>query len=145
MKRIKPSEEAITGVNVVPIIDVTLVLLVILLVMSPIVNIPSLPVDLPEAMTKETKDQNVTVSLSENGGLSLDNEIVDWQELPGRLRQTLKGREDVVIIVRADKNLPYGIVENLIKTVNQHAGKFPVAIATKQRVTPIGVPETPQP
>ena len=137
MKRVKPTEEAVTGVNVVPIIDVTLVLLVILLVMSPIVNIPSLPVDLPEAMTKETKDQNITVSLSENGGISVDNEMVDWQDLPARLRATLKGREDVVIIVRADKNLPYGTVENLIKTVNRYAGKFPVAIATKQRVTPI--------
>lgn len=137
MKRVKPTEEAVTGVNVVPIIDVTLVLLVILLVMSPIVNIPSLPVDLPEAMTKETKDQNVTVSLSENGGISIDNEIVDWQDLPATLRRTLKGREDVVVIVRADKNLPYGIVENLIKTVNAHSGKFPVAIATKNRVTPI--------
>jgi biopolymer transport protein ExbD len=128
MKSVKATEEAVTQVNVVPIIDVTLVLLVILLVMSPIVNIPSLPVDLPEAMTKETKDQNVT---------SVDNAIVPWENLGATLRQTLKGREDVVVIVRADKNLPYGVVENLIKAVNRHSGKFPVAIATKQRSTPI--------
>jgi biopolymer transport protein TolR len=141
MKRVQPTEEAVTTVNVVPIIDVTLVLLVILLVMSPIVNIPNLAVDLPEAMTKETKDQNLTVSLSEGGALSVDNELVDWETLPMKLRAVLKGREDVVIIVRADKNLPYGVVENLIKTVNRYAGKFPVAIATKQRSNPIVAPE----
>ncbi|MCB4756862.1 MAG: biopolymer transporter ExbD [Elusimicrobia bacterium] len=137
MKRLKPAEEAVSGVNVVPIIDVTLVLLVILLVMSPIVNLPNLPVELPEAMTKEMKEQNVSVSLSVDGMVSVDQEIVDWQDLPKKLRQALRGREDLVVIVRADKSLPYGVVENLIKVVNRNAGTFPVAIATRQRMAPL--------
>jgi len=137
MKRIEPAEEAISGVNVVPIIDVTLVLLVILLVMSPIVNLPNLPVELPEAMTKEMKEQNLSVSLSADGAVSIDQEIIDWKDLPAKLRRAVQGREDLVVIVRADKNLPYGVVENMIKTVNQNIGKLPVSIATRQRMMPL--------
>ncbi len=135
MKRVKAGEEPVTGVNVVPIIDVTLVLLVVLLVMSPIVNLPSLPVELPEAMTKETKDQNISVSLSADGGVSIDQEIIEFKDLPTKLRRAIKGREGLVVIVRADKNLPFGVVENLLRVVNQNAGSLPVAVATRQRVT----------
>ncbi len=137
MKKLKPTEEAVTGVNVVPIIDVTLVLLVILLVMSPIVNLPSLPVDLPEAMTKETKDQNVSVTLTAEGFISIDNDRVEFKDLPWKLRKTLEGREDIVVIVRADKSLPYGAVDKLLKVVNRNAGKFPVAVGTRQRAAAI--------
>jgi biopolymer transport protein ExbD len=135
MKRVKAGEEPVTGVNVVPIIDVTLVLLVVLLVMSPIVNLPSLPVELPEAMTKETKDQNISVSLSADGGVSIDQEIIEFKDLPTKLRRAIKGREGLVVIVRADKNLPFGVVENLLRVVNKNAGSLPVAVATRQRVT----------
>jgi len=137
MKRLKATEEAVTGVNIIPIIDVTLVLLVILLVMSPIVNLPSLPVDLPEAMTKETKDQNVSVTLTAEGFIAVDNDKVEFKDLPAKLRQVLKDREDIVVIVRAEKSLPYGVVDNLLKVVNRNAGKFPVAVGTKQRSTPL--------
>lgn len=137
MKRLKATEEAISGVNVVPIIDVTLVLLVILLVMSPLVNLPNLPVELPEAMTKETKDQNVSVSLGLDGRVSIDSEIIEWQQIPAKLQYALRDRKDVVVIVRADKNLPYGTVESLLKLVNRHAGKWPVAVATRQRSVPL--------
>ena len=134
MKRVEITEEAISGVNIVPVIDVTLVLLVILLLMSPILNLPSIPVELPEAMTKETKDQNISVSLGSDGSISIDTDIVEWRDLPRKLNQKLRDRkEDVVVIVRADKNLPYGNVENFLRTVNKYVGNRAVAIATTQR------------
>jgi len=135
MKKQQTYDEPIAGVNIVPIIDVTLVLLVVLLVLSPIINIPSMKVDLPEAMTKETKDQNLTVSLGADGQMSIDSDMVTIQELPAMLTAKLKGRKDVVVIIRADKNLPYGNVENFIRTVNRYVGDRAVAIATQQRTT----------
>lgn len=137
-KETKTQEEAISGVNIVPVIDVTLVLLVILLLMSPVINLPNLPVELPEAMTKETKDQNLTVSLASDGRVSIDTDIVEWADLPTQLVNRLKDRDDVVLIVRADKNLEYGTVENLIRTVNRYAGNRAVAIATAQRTGKLG-------
>jgi biopolymer transport protein ExbD len=134
MKRVDVSVDAISGVNIIPVIDVTLVLLVILLLMSPIINIPNLPVELPEAMTKETKDQNITISLASDGSISVDSDIVVWEQFPAKLKEKIKDRKDVVLIVRADKNLPYGNVENFLRTVNKYAGNRAVAIATQQRV-----------
>lgn len=134
MKRVEVSEEAISGVNIIPVIDVTLVLLVILLLMSPILNLPNIPVELPEAMTKETKDQNLTVSLGSDGGISIDTDIVEFKDLPRTLTEKLRDRKDnVVVIVRADKNLPYGNVESFLRTVNRYVGNRAVAIATQQR------------
>lgn len=134
MKKTTPTDEAISGVNIIPVIDVTLVLLVILLLMSPIINLPSLPVELPEAMTKETKDQNITVSLGSDGSISIDTDIVTWDKFPSTLVSKLKSRNnDIVVIVRADKNLPYGNVENFLRTVNSYVGNRAVAIATQQR------------
>ena len=43
----------------------------------------------------------------------------------------MKDRKDTVVIVRADKNLPYGAVENFIRTVNRYVGNRAVAIATQ--------------
>ena len=134
MKRVNVTEEAISGVNIIPVIDVTLVLLVILLLMSPIINLPNIPVELPEAMTKETKDQNLTVSLGSDGTISVDTETVPWKDLPRTLTAKLRERKDnIVVIVRADKNLPYGNVENFLRTVNKYVGNRAVAIATQQR------------
>lgn len=137
MKRKKKEYEApISGVNIVPVIDVTLVLLVILLVMSPVLNLPNLPLELPEAITKETKDENITVSLGSDGRISIDSEIIDNNQLGRRLISKLKDRkDDSVVIVRADKNLPYGNVEGFIRDVNRFVGNRAVAIATQQRTT----------
>jgi biopolymer transport protein ExbD len=138
MKKVNADLDPISGVNIIPVIDVTLVLLVIFIVLSPIMNLPNIPVQLPEAMTKETKDQNLTVSLGSDGTISIDTDVITWDALPGALRQKLSERKnDVVVIVRADKNLPYGNVENFLRTVNKYAGKHAVAIATQQRSKPL--------
>ena len=133
MKRSEVQEEAISGVNIIPVIDVTLVLLVILLVMSPVLDLPKLNVDLPEAMTKETKDENLTVSLTADGKIGVDNDVTTLEDLPRVLKTRLAGRKDAVVIVRADKALPYGAVEKLLRTVNRHVGNRAVAVATRQR------------
>jgi biopolymer transport protein ExbD len=138
VKKTEAELEPISGVNIIPVIDVTLVLLVIFIVLSPMMNLPNIPVQLPEAATKETKDQNLTLSLGSDGTISIDTDIIAWDALPGALRQKLSERkEDVIVIVRADKDLPYGNVENFLRTVNKYVGKHAVAIATQQRSTPL--------
>jgi biopolymer transport protein ExbD len=134
VKKVEAELEPISGVNIIPVIDVTLVLLVIFIVLSPIMNLPNIPVELPEAVTKETKDQNLTVSLGSDGTISIDTDVIAWDALPNALRQKLiERKDDVIVIVRADKNLPYGNVENFLRTVNKYVGKHAVAIATQQR------------
>ncbi|HTK68276.1 MAG TPA: biopolymer transporter ExbD, partial [Candidatus Eisenbacteria bacterium] len=63
----------ITKVNVVPIIDVSLVLVIILLVTAPLMSVADLPVDLPQARSRDSEDErNISITLSSTGALAVD-------------------------------------------------------------------------
>ena len=125
----------ITKVNVVPIIDVSLVLVIILLVTAPLMTVADLPVDLPQAHTREAEDErNVSITLSSTGALAVDEEVVTRESLPGVLATHLakNGNQDVLVVVRADSGAPYTEVQGLLKDARA-AGATRLAIATRQR------------
>ncbi|HET9253309.1 MAG TPA: biopolymer transporter ExbD [Candidatus Eisenbacteria bacterium] len=125
----------ITKVNVVPIIDVSLVLVIILLVTAPLMTVADLPVDLPQAQTREAEDErNVSITLSSTGALAVDEEVVTRESLPAVLQNHLKqsGNEDVLVVVRADSGAPYATVQGLLQDARA-AGATRLAIATRQR------------
>ena len=83
--------EIITKVNVTPIIDVALVLVIILLVTAPLLSTADLPVSLPEARTREAEDQrNVSVTLGRDGSLAVDDRIVARAELAETVKRPLE-------------------------------------------------------
>ncbi|MGE5176754.1 MAG: ExbD/TolR family protein [Hyphomicrobiales bacterium] len=130
----------ITKVNMTPLIDVCLVLVIILLVTAPLIAVADLPVDLPQAQTREAEDErNVSITLATDGELAIDEEHVTRDSLPALLQQRLerKGNEDVLVVVRADSNAPYSSVRDLLD-VARAAGATRLAIATRQQteVTP---------
>src|SRR2546427_5150740 len=95
----------ITKINVTPIIDVALVLVIILLVTAPLLSVADLPVDLPQARTREAEDErNVSITLSSTGRLAVDDQVVSPEALGALLRGKLSKRdnEDVLVVVRAD-------------------------------------------
>jgi biopolymer transport protein TolR len=125
----------ITKVNVVPIIDVSLVLVIILLVTAPLMTVADLPVDLPQAHTREAEDErNVSITLSSTGALAVDEEVVTRDMLRGVLQTHLaeNGNQDVLVVVRADSGAPYTAVQGLLEDARA-AGATRLAIATRQR------------
>lgn len=134
MKIVQEQGDSISGINITPIIDITLVLLIVMLVAAPVLNIPNLPVNLPEAFTAETKEQNVSVSLGSDLRIGLDDEVVkDPKNFPRRLKMKLKTMKKAVIIVRADKDIAYVEVENLMALIRQVAPQHRIAVATRQK------------
>lgn len=133
MKKIKESGQPIGGVNIAPVINVAFVLVIVMLMTAPILNIPNMPVDLPEAVTTETKEQNITVSLAKDGRVSVDEEIVEWDMLTKKLNAKLKRNKKILVIIRADKNVLYSKVENLIDIIKTRTQARKIAIATVQR------------
>lgn len=121
----------IVGINIVPIIDVCLVLLIILLATAPIINAPGLPVQLPKAVTSETKERNLTVSLSRDGRLAVNTEPSSWETVGGMVQRGLVGQRALLVILRADQGVAYGQVERLIE-LTKRAGAKRIAIATQQ-------------
>ena len=125
----------ITRINVTPIIDVALVLVIILLVTAPLMSVADLPVDLPQARTREAEDErNVSITLSSTGRLAVDDKMISDQDLGPYLRAKLSKPENqnVLVVVRADSGAPYEAVRHLL-TQAKAAGALRIAIATRQR------------
>src|SRR5215831_3231759 len=90
MKQRRLSPEPITKVNVTPIIDVALVLVIILLVTAPMMSVADLPVRLPQATTREAENErNISMTLGSDGALALDDQLVNEPELRARLSARL--------------------------------------------------------
>ena len=135
VRRVTPHAEPITQVNVTPIIDVALVLVIILLVTAPLLSVADLPVDLPEARTREAEDErNVSITLGADGALAVDEQRVSRHDLRPALAARLaeSGNEHVLVVVRADSNSPYASVRVLLDEA-RGAGAKRLAIATRQR------------
>ena len=129
--------EMITKVNVTPIIDVALVLVIILLVTAPMLSVADLPVDLPQARTREAEDQrNLSITIAGDGTLAVDRDIVPLYGLAGAIAHRLgePGNQSVLVIVRADSNVPYASVRDVLDRARA-AGAARVAIATRQQTT----------
>jgi len=128
--------ELITKVNVTPIIDVALVLVIILLVTAPMMSVSDLPVNLPQARTREAEDQrNVCVTISASGEMAVDDETVkqaDGLEPAIALRLAEPGNRDVLVVVRADKQVPFATIRHALGEARA-AGAKRLAIATRQR------------
>lgn len=134
-RRVVPHPEAITKINVTPIIDVALVLVIILLVTAPMMSVADLPVDLPSAHTREAEDErNLSVTLAADGALAVDEKRVTAELLGPTLAARLSepGNENVLVIVRADTNAPFSSVRKILDDA-RHAGATRIAIATRQR------------
>ncbi len=122
----------LTGVNIIPVIDVSLVLLIILMATSPIMNLPGFEVKLPMATTAESKEKNIIVSLSLKNDLAINEVVVNPATLVSSLQRELRGKKDFLVIIRADQGVAYGQVEHLMDLAKR-AGATRIAIATQQK------------
>jgi biopolymer transport protein TolR len=128
--------ELITKVNVTPIIDVALVLVIILLVTAPMFSSADLAVTLPQARTREAEDErNVSITLGADGRLAVDNDVVRREELRARISARLAepGNANVLVVIRADSGAPYAAVHGLLEDAHA-AGARRLAIATRQKI-----------
>jgi len=136
--RRKPMSE----INVVPYIDVMLVLLVIFMVTAPLLS-QGVKVDLPKADAEpiDTRQQEpLIVSIDSSGYYYVNygddkDKPVDAQTLLTRVGALLRLRPEVPVVVRGDKAVPYGRVVGLM-TLLQKAGAPSVGLMTDPREEP---------
>lgn len=120
-------------INVTPLVDVMLVLLIIFMVTAPLLT-AGVPVDLPDARAKalDTEDKPVTVSIDRTGKLFVDETELAEGDLPARLERiadVAEGAEPPQILLRADRGLDYGRVMGVMGELNR-AGLNRVALVT---------------
>ena len=107
-------------INVVPYIDVMLVLLVIFMVTAPIIQ-QGVSVDLPDARAGALngKDEQLVVSVTKKGSLYLNDTAMSAADLEIKLRAIAQQRPDGQVFVRADKSVPYGEVVAVMAAIKQ--------------------------
>jgi biopolymer transport protein ExbD len=135
MRRPQPHEQ-ITRINVTPIIDVALVLVIILLVTAPMMSVADLPVDLPAARTRGVEtERNVSITLDRSGDVAVDDHLVARADLRAAIAARLAEDHDadMLVVIRADAGLPYAEVRTALDDARA-AGARRLAIATRQAV-----------
>ncbi len=124
----------IAEINVTPMVDVMLVLLVIFMVAAPMLTV-GVDVDLPKTeagpLPVEPEEPPLTLTLTADGRLVLQDREVAAAELVGRLRAVLAERRSKRIYLRADGAIPYGDVMRLMGALDA-AGFRDLALVTAQ-------------
>ncbi len=122
-------------INVTPMVDVMLVLLIIFMVTAPLL-VTGVPVDLPDSRAAALKadDTPVQVSLNRTGGIFIDDAAVTDDALTARLTELRGAKGDKVrVFVRADRSLDYGRVMTVVGEVSA-AGFRKVALVSAPAV-----------
>src|SRR5689334_21536780 len=132
LEALSQEDKPIAGVNIVPVIDLCLVLLIILMVTSPLLDTADLPVKLPQAKTFESKERNIAITCSPDGRLAINSTIVDDKNFIPELRALLRKDPDILLFLRVDRSAPYLSLTDLIERC-KNAGAKNVSIGTVQK------------
>jgi biopolymer transport protein TolR len=123
-------------INVTPLVDVMLVLLIIFMVTAPLMT-SGVTVDLPKtnAAPLNNDNQPLTVSINAKGQIYLQDEQVEIAAIVEKLRAIAQNNPDRRIFVRGDKDLAYGRIMEVMGTITQ-GGFTKVALLAEQKAGP---------
>lgn len=107
-------------INVTPLVDVMLVLLIVFMVTAPILNNTGVELDLPNEKGKNIEDPDgpVVLSIDKDGKLVFNNKGVPWTELRTTLADAEKVQSEKTLFIEADKRLPYAVVVSAMALAN---------------------------
>ena len=126
-----PGDGAISQINVTPLVDVMLVLLIIFMVTAPILQ-QGVPVDLPKVAAGPLagQEEQLVVNVGKTGQLFLNDTAMTPEQLTEKLHAIVAARPDRQVYVRADQAVPYGQVMRVMGAVHD-AGVVRVGLVTE--------------
>ncbi len=109
----------VSEINVTPMVDVMLVLLIIFMVTAPLLTV-GVPVDLPrtDARPLPGTDEPLAVTIDQEGRVFIQDTEIEIQALVPKLVQITSNNRDVRIFLRADKEIDYGTFMGVLGTLN---------------------------
>jgi biopolymer transport protein ExbD len=131
-----PSAEESTGddivaeINITPLTDIFLVLLIIFMVTTSVISSQGKNVDLPSSAIASSTPSGVTVTLSTDEEIAVDGKVVKQEDLKAALQAALANAKDKMVILRGDREVVLGKAVNVLD-VAQEAGAKGIALATK--------------
>ena len=127
------SDEVLSEINITPLVDVMLVLLVSFILTIPVLT-NAVHVNLPKTVTTTPPEQqkSVTVTVDAEGKIYLDNQEIAQEQLNTQLLSLKASNPDLSLHLRADDRVPYGPVAKVMAAI-EHAGVGKVSILTDQQ------------
>ena len=109
-----------SDINVTPLVDVMLVLLIIFMVTAPMM-MQGVEVNLPKTTTKSIKspEDPLILTVTKKGELFIENLSLTLETIEPKLKSILKYRRDKQVLLKADKDIPYGFVIQVISRVKE--------------------------
>jgi biopolymer transport protein ExbD len=115
------SKAPITNINVTPLVDITLVLLIIFMVTATIITAPQIPIELPKAATGQRSEaETFTVVVTKTNELFLDGRPTTETEIGNFIDQRLKNEVDLQVVISADRDALHGNVVRVIDLMRSH-------------------------
>ncbi len=111
----------VSDINVTPLVDVMLVLLIIFMVTAPMMT-QGVDVKLPESSAPAipSDDERLVVTVTQDRQVYINDNVVDLKELEGKLSAITQNRQDHKgVFLRADETLPYGFVMEVMGSIRQ--------------------------
>jgi len=126
-------EEPIVDINITPLVDVCLVLVIIFMVTAPMFSEPAIKVELPSAHTREGEEKDkITLTLSKDGEYAVDYEkFTSPAAMVAKLKEKLSLSDSKLVILRVDKDAEYGPLTDVMGRAKD-AGARSMTIATEQ-------------
>jgi biopolymer transport protein TolR len=120
-----------SDINVTPLVDVMLVLLIIFMVTAPMMT-EGVEVNLPQTKTKSIKAQEdpLILSVTKKGEIFLENHSVKIEDLGNKIETIFKYRKEKEVLLRADKEIAYGFVVKVMAEVKR-AGVTKLGMVTE--------------
>ncbi len=141
-----PKAKLMADINITPMVDVMLVLLVIFIVTAPLL-MAGVRVDMPRTAAPKISpiDKPTIVTMTVDGGLYLGDDPIARDALEGQLSALRGGRGDAVIYIKADRKIPYGDVLELLGQV-EHSGYQRISLVSQAGpASPPAAVEAPNP
>jgi biopolymer transport protein TolR len=108
-----------SDINVTPLVDVMLVLLIVFMVAAPLMTV-GVPIQLPKTQAKQlnTSTEPLTVSVKADRTIYLQDTVITLEDLGPKLQALAKNGNEEQLMLRADTNVPYGAVMEVMGVLN---------------------------
>ena len=120
LRRRNNSDKALSEINVTPLVDVMLVLLIIFMVTAPMLSM-GIDVNLPRVKSKsvDVNEEKLVLTVNEAKEIYLNKTKIPLSDLHSKLEAIFSNRIDREVFLRADKNVPYGFVVEVMSEIRR--------------------------
>ncbi len=124
------TQTSLSEINITPLVDVVLVLLIIFMVTAPVLQ-SGIEVNVPKTRTvKEITEERLVLSIDKQQRVFLGNSPININEIASQLRAKIRDPQHQPIFIRADENVPFGVFATVMDAVKQ-SGITNVSIVTQ--------------